>query len=58
MLKGPGIIRDGAFIPMEVPAGATNPIEVTVGAYQVGSFKEKDGVKPSQTVYQTFHLIP
>ena len=58
VMKGPGIIRDGAFIPMEVPASATNPIEVTVGAYQVGSFKEKDGVKPSATVFQTFHLIP
>ena len=58
VMKGPGIIRDGAFIPTEVPVGATNPIEVTVGAYQVGSFKEKDGVKPSATVYQTFHLIP
>ena len=58
VLKGPGIIRDGAFIPMEVPAAVTNPIEVTVGAYQVGVFKEKDGVKPSPTVYQTFHLIP
>ena len=57
-MKGPGIIRDGAFIPTEVPVGATNPVEVTVGAYQVGSFKEKDGVKPSATVYQTFHLIP
>jgi hypothetical protein len=58
VMKGPGIIRDGAFIPMEVPAGSTKPIEVTVGAYQVGSFREKEGVKPSATVYQTFHLIP
>ena len=58
VLKGPGIIRDGAFIPMEVPAGATKPIEVTIGSYQVGLFKEVGGVKPSQTVYQTFHLIP
>ena len=57
VMKGPGIIRDGAFVPTEVPAGASNPIEVTIGAYQVGSFKEKDGVKPSATVYQTFHLI-
>ncbi len=58
VLKGPGIIQDGAFIPTEVPAGATKPIEVTIGAYQVGLFKETGGVKPSQTVYQTFHLTP
>ena len=58
VLKGPGIVREVNFIPMEVPAGVTNPIEVTVGAYQVGMFKETGGVKPSQTVYQTFHLIP
>lgn len=35
--KGPGIIKDGSFIPTEVPAGASKPIEVTVGAYQVAS---------------------
>ena len=58
VLKGPGIIRDKTFIPMEVPAGANKPIEVTVGAYQVGLFKETGGVKPSITVYQTFRLLP
>lgn len=58
VLKGPGVIRDGAFVPTEVPAGATKPIEVTIGAYQVGMFKETGGVKPVETVYQTFHLIP
>jgi hypothetical protein len=56
--KGPGIIQDGAFIPTEIPQGATNPIEVTIGAYQVGLFKETGGVKPSVAVYQTFHLTP
>ena len=56
--KGPGVIEDGAFIPAEVPAGATKPIEVAIGAYQVGDFKETGGIKPSETVYQTFHLTP
>ena len=56
VLKGPGVIRDDAFVPAEFPAGATRPIEVTVGAYQVGLFRETGGVRPSQTVYQTFHL--
>ena len=58
VLKGPGVIRDGAFIPAEIPAGAGKPIEVTIGAYQVGLFKETGGVKPSATVYQTFRLTP
>lgn len=56
VLKGPGIIQDGAFVPMEVPVGAKKPIEVTVGAYQVGLFKETGRIKPAETVYQTFHL--
>ena len=58
VLKGPGLIEDGAFIPTEVPTGAKNPIEVTIGAYQVGVFQATNGVKPSPTVYQTFHLTP
>jgi hypothetical protein len=58
VVKGPGIIRDSAFIPAEVPAGASRPIEVTIGAYQVGLFQEKDGVKPSATVFQTFRILP
>ncbi len=58
VLKGPGIIQDGTFIPTEVPVGVTKPIEVTVGAYQVGLFKQSGGVKPTETVYQTFHLTP
>jgi hypothetical protein len=58
VLKGPGIIQNGAFVPAEVPAGATRPMEVTIGAYQVGLFKETGGVKPTQTVYQSFHLTP
>ncbi len=56
--KGPGIIRAGAFIPMEVPAHLQQPIEVTIGAYQVGQYRESGGTKPSKTVYQTFHLLP
>lgn len=58
VLKGPGVVRGGAFIPAEVPAGTTKPIEVTLGAYQVGLFKESGGVKPAETVYRTFHLTP
>jgi len=58
VLKGPGIIQDGAFVPAEIPAGTTKPIEVTIGAYQVGRFKETGGVKPAETVYQTFDLMP
>lgn len=56
VLKGPGTIRGGAFIPAEVPAGANKPIEVTVAAYQVGRFQEPGGVQPAETVYRTFHL--
>jgi len=58
VLKGPGIIKDGAFIPAEFPAGASAPIEVTIGAYRAGLFDPDHGVKPSETVYQTFHLTP
>jgi hypothetical protein len=58
VLKGPGIIRDGAFIPTDVPAGLRQSMEVTVGAYQVGLFKEPGGFHPSATVYQTFRLLP
>jgi hypothetical protein len=58
VLKGPGIIKDGAFIPMEFPAGASKPIEVTIGAYQVGLFQETGGVKPAETMFRTFHLMP
>jgi len=57
VLKGPGVIQDGSFIPTEVPVGVKKPIEVTVGAYQVGLFKQTGGVKPAETVYQTFHLL-
>ncbi len=57
VLKGPGIIKDSTLVPTEVPVGFTKPIEVTIGAYQVGNFKETGGIKPSQTVYQTFHLL-
>lgn len=56
VLKGPGLIKDGAFIPTEVPTGTTKPIEVTAGAYQVGKFNAAGGIKPSETVYQTFYL--
>ena len=56
--KGPGIIQKGAFVPMEIPSGLLKPIEVTIGAYQVGDFKEPGGTRPSTTVYQTFNLLP
>jgi hypothetical protein len=58
VFKGPGIIKNAAFVPMEVPAGASKPVEITIGAYQVGLFQDMDGIKPSATVFQTFHLIP
>lgn len=58
VFKGQGIIRDSAFIPTEVPSGATTPLEVTIGAYQVGLFKGLGGIKPAETLYQTFHLTP
>lgn len=56
VLKGPGIIQNGAFIPSEVPAGVSRPIDVTIGAYQVGVFKEAGGTKPAETVFRTFRL--
>ena len=56
--KGPGVIRDGTFITAEVPADLKQPIEVTIGAYQVGLYRESGGTKPSKTVYQAFHLLP
>ena len=58
VLKGPGVIQNGAFVPTEVPVGATKPIEVTIGAYQVGLFKEPGGSRPAETVYRTFQLTP
>ncbi len=58
VLKGPGVIENGEFVPTEVPEGLSKPIEVTVGAYQVGLFKKEGGVKPSATVFQTFRLTP
>ena len=58
VLKGPGVIDQGAFVPMDVPAGLRQPVEVTVGAYQSGDFREPGGTRPSQTVYQTFRLSP
>lgn len=57
VLKGPGIIQGGAFVPTEVPTGAARPIEVTIGAYKAGLFKQPGGVRPAETVYQTFHLL-
>ncbi|CAN5906304.1 hypothetical protein BH11VER1_BH11VER1_07560 [soil metagenome] len=56
ILNGPGIIKDGAFIPTEMPTGVARSMEVTIGAYQVGVFKESGGIQPTETVYQTFHL--
>ncbi|MDX6766464.1 MAG: hypothetical protein SFU85_06705 [Candidatus Methylacidiphilales bacterium] len=57
VLKGPGIIREGAFVPSEIPEGTKNPIEVTVGAYQMGRYSDPGRVKPASTVYQTFRLM-
>jgi hypothetical protein len=58
VLKGPGVVRDGALVPTEVPVGFPKPIEVTIGAYQVGVYKATGGVRAAPTVYQTFHLLP
>lgn len=44
--EGPSIIQNNTFIATEVPAGAIKPIEVTVGANQVGLYKETAGMKP------------
>lgn len=58
VLKGPGIIQGSAFVPMEIPMNVHRPIEVTIGAYQVGLFQEPDAAQPADTVYQTFRLTP
>lgn len=57
VVHGPGVIRDGAFVPAQVPAGSKSPIPVKVGAYQNGRYGEHP-VKPTSTVYQTFRLLP
>jgi hypothetical protein len=57
VVHGPGFIRDGAFVPAQVPVGFLKPIPVKVGAYQNGRYGEKP-VKPTSTVYQNFHLSP
>ncbi len=57
VVHGPGVIRDGAFVPAQVPAGSKSPIPVKVGAYQNGRYGDQ-AVKPTSTVYQTFHLLP
>ena len=58
VFKGPGLIENGAFVPTEIPAGLAHPIEVTIGAYQNGLFKETGGVKPTEPVFRSFHLLP
>jgi hypothetical protein len=55
---GPGVIKDGAFIPTEVPVGATKPITVTIGAYHPGMYSGEKLYKAASVVYQTFHLTP
>lgn len=58
VVHGPGVIRGTAFVPAEVPAGLRKPIRVTIGAYQNGRYDPASPVKPSPTVYRTFHLLP
>ena len=58
VVQGPGIVKDSAFIPTEIPAGNRKPVKVTIGAYQVGLFNDKDGVAPAATVFQSFYLTP
>lgn len=57
IVHGPGVIREGAFVPAQVPVGFQKPILIKIGAYQNGRFGDQP-VKPSSTVYQTFHLLP
>ncbi len=57
VVHGPGVIRDGAFVPVDVPVGFHTPLPVKFGAYQSGRYGDHP-VKPSTTVYQTFHLLP
>jgi hypothetical protein len=58
VLYGPGVIKDGTFIPTEVPVGASKPIAVTIGAYHPGKYSGDKLYKPASVVYQTFHLNP
>ncbi len=58
VFKGPGIIREGAFVPLEMPSGRHQPVEVTIAAYQVGHYKTEGGWKPAKSVYRTFQLQP
>ncbi len=55
--KGPAVIEGDDVVITEVPAGATKPIAITIGAYQTGLWKE-GGVRAAPTVYQTFALRP
>ncbi len=57
VVHGPGFIRDGGFIPADLPAGLRAPIAVTVGAYQNGRYGSSP-VRPSSAVYRTFRLLP
>jgi hypothetical protein len=57
VVHGPGFVRDGAFIPADVPAGLKSPISVTVAAYQNGRYGGAP-VRPSASVYRTFRLLP
>lgn len=58
VLKGPGAIREGAFLPMEMPDGRKQPVEVTIGAYQVGNYQTDGGWKPTKTSFRSFRLSP
>jgi hypothetical protein len=58
VVQGPGVIRDGAFVPHELPAGASQPIDVTIGAYQRGVYEKDGGWQSTPTVYRTFRLVP
>ena len=58
VVQGPGVIRDGGFVPCEVPAGRTAPVAVTIGAYQRGVYAGAEGWRSTPTVYRTFQLVP
>lgn len=58
VLNGPGLIRDGSFVPLEMPDRRKHPVEVTIGAYQVGNYQTARGWKPTKTFFRSFRLSP
>jgi hypothetical protein len=57
VIQGPGVIRDGGFVPCELPAGGDRSITVTIGAYQRGVYEQDGGWQSTPTVFRTFRLL-